>query len=44
MVNTGLQELDADFGALYSVMGRDSIPPEKLLESATADGGVHDSH
>jgi len=31
MVNTALKELDADFNDLYSEMGRDSIPPEKLL-------------
>ena len=33
MVNTALQELDADFNALYSNLGRDSIPPEKLLRA-----------
>ena len=27
MVNAALKELDADFNALYSAMGRDSIPP-----------------
>ena len=26
-----LQELDADFNAVYPDLGRDSIPPEKLL-------------
>ena len=33
MVNAALKELDADFNALYSAMGRDSIPPEKLLRA-----------
>ena len=33
MVNTALKELDADFNALYSDMGRDSIPPDKLLRA-----------
>lgn len=33
MVNKALQELDADFNALYSELGRDSIPPEKLLRA-----------
>ena len=33
MVNAALNELDADFNALYSDMGRDSIPPEKLLRA-----------
>ena len=33
MVNTALKELDADFNALYSDLGRDSIPPEKLLRA-----------
>ena len=32
-VNTALRELDADFNALYSDLGRDSIPPEKLLRA-----------
>ena len=33
MVNAALKEMDADFNALYSDMGRDSIPPEKLLRA-----------
>jgi transposase len=33
MVNTALKELDEDFNALYSDLGRDSIPPEKLLRA-----------
>jgi len=33
MVNAALKALDADFNALYSDMGRDSIPPEKLLRA-----------
>ena len=33
MVNTALRELDADFNALYSDLGRDSIAPEKLLRA-----------
>ena len=33
MVNAALKEMDADFNALYSAMGRDSIPPEKLLRA-----------
>ena len=33
MVNTALKELDADFNALYSELGRDSIAPEKLLRA-----------
>jgi transposase len=33
MVNAALKELDTDFNALYSAMGRDSIPPEKLLRA-----------
>jgi transposase len=33
MVNPALKELDADFNALYSDMGRDSIAPEKLLRA-----------
>ncbi len=30
MVDAALSELDADFNAIYSDSGRDSIPPEKL--------------
>jgi transposase len=33
MVNKALKELDADFNDRYSDMGRDSIPPEKLLRA-----------
>ncbi len=33
MVNTALKGLDVDFNALYSDLGRDSIPPEKLLRA-----------
>jgi transposase len=33
MVNAALKELDADFNALYSDLGRDSIAPEKLLRA-----------
>ena len=33
MVNAALKEMDADFNALYSDMGRDSIAPEKLLRA-----------
>ena len=43
MVNTALKELDADFSALYSDLGRDSIHPEEVAESVTADGVLHDS-
>jgi transposase len=31
IVNTALKAQDANFNTLYSDMGRDSIPPEKLL-------------
>jgi len=33
MVNTALDALDEDFNTLYSELGRDSIPPEKLLRA-----------
>jgi transposase len=33
MVNRALRELDADSNALYAELGRDSIPPEKLLRA-----------
>jgi transposase len=33
MVNDALEALDPDFEALYAAMGRDSIPPEKLLRA-----------
>lgn len=33
MEDRALGELDADFNALYSDVGRDSIPPEKLLRA-----------
>jgi transposase len=33
MVDTALGELSADFAALYSKVGRPSIPPEKLLRA-----------
>ena len=33
MVDTALAELSADFEALYSKVGRPSIPPEKLLRA-----------
>jgi transposase len=33
MVDRALADLDADFNALYSDFGRDSIPPEKLLRA-----------
>ncbi|MCB1875140.1 MAG: IS5 family transposase [Chromatiales bacterium] len=33
MVDQALRELDSQFDALYSVYGRDSIPPEKLLRA-----------
>ncbi len=33
MVNTALEAMDEDFNALYSKLGRDSIPPEKLLRA-----------
>jgi len=41
MVNIALKALDEDFNALYSELGRDSIPPEKLL-SAIANGVLYD--
>jgi hypothetical protein len=31
MVDAALKSLDAEFQALYSAYGRESIPPEKLL-------------
>jgi len=33
MVNRAMKGLDADFNALYSELGRDSFPPEKLLRA-----------
>ena len=33
MVDAALKTLDRDFDALYSAIGRDSIPPEKLLRA-----------
>lgn len=33
MVDKALKEMDQDFDALYSALGRDSIPPEKLLRA-----------
>jgi transposase len=33
MVKKALQGLDAEFNALYADLGRDSIPPEKLLRA-----------
>ena len=33
MADRALADLDADFNALYSAFGRDSIPPEKLLRA-----------
>ena len=33
MVNAALKEMDADFDALHSDVGRDSIAPEKLLSA-----------
>jgi transposase len=33
MVDAALKALDRDFDALYSALGRDSIPPEKLLRA-----------
>jgi transposase len=33
MVNRALQELSADFSKMYSLIGRPSIPPEKLLRA-----------
>ena len=33
LVNAALLALERDFTALYSSMGRPSIPPEKLLRS-----------
>jgi transposase len=32
-VNEGLAALSPDFSAMYSRMGRPSIPPEKLLRA-----------
>jgi transposase len=34
VVDTILSEMDADFAALYSVIGRPSIPPERLLRAS----------
>ena len=34
IVNEGLASLDAEFDKLYSDIGRDSIPPERLLRAA----------
>ena len=33
MVDEALKALDGDFAALYSIYGRESIPPEKLLRA-----------
>jgi hypothetical protein len=33
IANTALAALSADFAALYSGMGRPSVPPEKLLRA-----------
>ncbi len=33
MTNTALAALSGDFAALYSGMGRPSVPPEKLLRA-----------
>ena len=33
MVDEALKALDAEFDALYAGLGRDSIPPEKLLRA-----------
>ena len=33
MVDAALESLDAEFDALYADLGRDSIPPEKLLRA-----------
>lgn len=33
MVNDALKELDQEFAAIYAPLGRDSIPPEKLLRA-----------
>ena len=33
MVDEALKALDAEFNALYADLGRDSIPPEKLLRA-----------
>ena len=33
MVDEALKALDGDFAALYSMCGRESIPPEKLLRA-----------
>ena len=33
MVDEALKALDGEFGALYSIFGRESIPPEKLLRA-----------
>ena len=33
LVNDALVSLDAEFGKLYSALGRDSIPPERLLRA-----------
>ena len=41
MVNAALKELDADFNALYSDLGRDSIPPEKLLRAQLLLSLIH---
>jgi len=34
VVNEALASLDADFGALYTVFGRSSIPPERLIRAS----------
>jgi transposase len=34
IVNDGLASLDAEFDKLYAAIGRDSIPPERLLRAA----------
>lgn len=36
IANEALSALEADFAALYTPLGRPSIPPEKLLRAAVA--------
>jgi hypothetical protein len=43
MAERALKDLSPLFGEICSVLGRPSIPPERLLKSIAADGALHDS-
>jgi transposase len=38
IVNTTLKDMSAEFEALYSPIGRESIPPERLLRALLLQG------